>query len=176
MSSFYQVPKLIFDPVAESISGSVLLPADFSGGLRKQLEGHGINEIVSNSDEENLLDLGWWKQHKDNVDWVVCITQGMKEYTKYVTECGLQVAKKGVCILDRLTFLEPVKSREEFLMNSSLIEMKILSPRPSFRADQTHLKDVVTSAWFIFQKPGAAPVSTKISFALSWQRPGDLRL
>ena len=178
MSNFYGVPRYIFDPIRNSglIEGKVLLPYHPQGGLEKQVRKANITDLVANACEENLVDLSWWASHKDQVDWVIAITQGMKDYTKWITECGLQAAKKGVCILDRLTFLEPTRAREEFLTNSSLTNIKILSPRPAFRADGTNSKDPVTSAWFVFQKPGAAQVNTCIDFEVSWHRPQNLKL
>jgi len=178
MSSFYTVPRYIFDPIGNSglIDGVVLLPCDFNGELEKQVRRKGLNDIISNDNEENLIDLDWWSAQKNQADWVIAITQGMRDYTKWITECGLQAAKKGVCILDRLTFLEPTRAREDFLQDSSLTNIKILSPRPSFRADGTTAKDPVTSAWFIFQKPGAAAVNTQIDFEVGWHRPQDLKL
>lgn len=154
----------------------VLLPFDPQGALEKQVRKAKVDEVIVNTCEENIVDLDWWTTQKNQVDWVVAITQGMKDYTKWITECGLQAARKGVCILDRLTFLEPTRAREDFLQNSSLTNLKILSPRPSFRADGTNAKDPVTSAWFVFQKPGAAQVNTCIDFEVSWHRPQDLKL
>ena len=178
MSDFYRVPPFIFNPIKDEnlVEGTVLLPYDPQGELEKQVRKAGITDLKTNTCEENLLDLSWWASHKDQVDWVIAITQGMREYTRWITECGLQAARKGICILDRLTFLEPTRAREEFLRNSSLVNIKILSPRPSFRADGTAAKDPVTSAWFVFQKPGAAPVSTDIDFEVSWSHPQNLKL
>ena len=178
MSNFYTVPRYIFDPIGNSnlIEGVVLLPCDFSGQLEKQIRKKGITDIKSNDNEENLVDLDWWATHKNSVDWTIAITQGMKDYTKWITECGLQISRKGVCIFDRLTFLEPTRAREDFLQDSSLTNIKILSPRPSFRADGTTAKDPVTSAWFVFQKAGAAAVNTQIDFEVGWHRPQDLKL
>jgi len=178
MTNFYRVPRYIFDPIRNGglVSGSVLLPFDPDGDLEKQVRKAQVTDVIRNDCQENLMDLDWWSHQKDKADWVVAITQGMKEYTKWVTECGLQVAKKGVCILDRLTFLEPTRAREDFLQNASLTNIKILSPRPSFRADGTNSKDPVTSAWFVFRKPGAAHVNTAIDFDINWHRPQDLKL
>ncbi len=158
------------------MDGVILLPFDPEGALEKQVRKANVDNVIRNDCEENLVDLNWWASQKGQVDWVVAITQGMKDYTKWVTECGLQAAKKGVCVLDRLTFLEPTRAREDFLQNSSLTNLKILSPRPSFRADGTNSKDPVTSAWFVFQKPGAAQVNTCIDFEVSWHRPQNLKL
>jgi len=178
MTNFYRVPRYIFDPIRNAglVEGAVLLPFDPEGALEKQVRKAQVTDIISNDSQENLVDLDWWSQQKGKVDWVVAITQGMKEYTKYVTECGIQVARKGVCVLDRLTFLEPTRAREDFLRDASLTNIKILSPRPSFRVDGTNSKDPVTSAWFVFQKPGAAPVNTTIDFEVGWHRPQDLKL
>jgi hypothetical protein len=175
--SFYHVPKFIFNPIAaEGIcQGRILLPTDFDGQLAEQLKGHGIESLVTVDNKEAIQDPEWWLSHKGHVDWVVAITQGMGELTDWVTDYGLEVASKGVCLLDRITFLEPTRKREPFLTNSSLTNLKILSPRPSFRADGKQLKDSVTSAWFIFHKAGAANVSTNIDFEVGWQRPKSLR-
>lgn len=178
MSNFYHVPRYIFDPIRNErlIEGVVLLPCDFQGELEKQVRKAGVQDIITNKSEENIVDLDWWASQKNQCDWVIAITQGMKDYTKWITECGLQAARKGICVLDRLTFLEPTRAREEFLQDSSLTNIKILSPRPSFRADGVSAKDPVTSAWFIFQKPGAAAVNTQIDFEVGWHRPQDLKL
>jgi hypothetical protein len=178
MTNFYRVPRYIFDPIRNAglVEGAVLLPFDPEGALEKQVRKAKVTDVISNDCQENLVDLDWWLQQKGKVDWVIAITQGMKEYTKWITECGLQVARTGVCVLDRLTFLEPTRAREDFLRDASLTNIKILSPRPSFRADGTNSKDPVTSAWFIFQKPGAARVNTTIDFDINWHRPQDLKL
>ncbi len=89
------------------MDGVILLPFDPEGALEKQVRKANVDNVIRNDCEENLVDLNWWASQKGQVDWVVAITQGMKDYTKWVTECGLQAAKKGVCVLDRLTFLEP---------------------------------------------------------------------
>lgn len=171
------MPKFIFNPIAaEGIcQGRILLPTDFDGQLAEQLKGHGIKNLITVDNKEAIQDPEWWLSHKDNVDWVVAITQGMGELTDWVTDYGLEVASKGICLLDRITFLEPTRRRELFLVNSSLTNLKILSPRPSFRADGKQLKDSVTSAWFIFQRVGAADVSTNVDFEVGWQRPKSLR-
>jgi hypothetical protein len=174
--SFYQVPHFIFNPIAKRqlCTGSILLPTDFSGELSEQVEQSGLADIRSNTLETAIQDPEWWLQYKDDVDWVVAITQGLKENTDWITDYGLHVARKGVCILDRITFLEPTRRREEFLRVSALTNLIILSPRPSFRADGKQLKDSVTSAWFVFRKEGAADIKTEIDFEVGWQRPKSI--
>lgn len=175
--SFYQVPKFVFSPIAKSSwgNGTILLPTDFDGQLEKQVQGDEITEIIRNEDEQNLHDPEWWESFRGRVDWVVAITQGAAQYTSWITEYGMDIANEGLIILDRLTFLEPTRNREGFLNESSLVNMKILSPRPCFRADGKQLKDSVTSAWFVFKKAGAARCSTFIDFEVGWQHPKNLR-
>lgn len=174
--TFYQVPQFIFNPIAKRqlCSGTILLPTDFDGGLEAELNRNGLSDIRSNNLEDAVQDPEWWLQYQDDVDWVVAITQGLKENTEWITDYGLTVAKKGICLLDRITFLEPTRRREAFLTTSSLTNLIILSPRPSFRADGKQLKDSVTSAWFVFQKGGEAGVKTEIDFEVGWQRPKSI--
>lgn len=178
MSKFYKVPSGIFNPIGkcEWFKGSVLLPLDFTGELKKQIQEFSKDEIITNELEQDVTDIDWWAQYKNQVDWVIAITQGNKEYTQWVTDCGVQIARRGVCILDRLTFLEPTKTRENFLEKFALTNIKVLSPRPAFRADEIKAKDSVTSAWFVFTDAGEAKVRTAIDYSINWQNSRDLRL
>ena len=169
---FYQVPRFIFNPIASEgiCEGSCLLPTDWEGNLEKEIRVYGKDDITSNKIEANVTDPDWWYTNKGQVDWVIAITQG-SEYTEWILDYGLDTANKGICILDRITFLEPTRKREGFLDNSCLTNLKILSPRPAFRADGNQSKDSVTSAWFVFRKAGAARVNTKVDFEVGWDRP-----
>jgi hypothetical protein len=174
--SFYQVPSFIFNPIAKRqlCKGSILLPTDFTGELEQELHRQGLVDTCGNNLEAAIQDPEWWLQYQNEVDWVVAITQGLKENTEWIIDYGLTVARKGVCLLDRITFLEPTRKRELFLKASSLTNLIILSPRPCFRADGKQLKDSVTSAWFVFQKGGAADIKTEIDFEVGWQRPKSI--
>lgn len=172
--SFYQVPKFIFDPIGKTgicENSTILLPSDFTGGLAEQIKSYKPDGIIQNKKFDNIQDYEWWESLKGKVDWVIAITQGTGEATSWVTECGLSIANKGICVLDRLTFLEPTRKREAFLQESNLVDLKILSPRPSFRADGKQSKDSVTSAWFVFKKSGVARTSTFIEYEVGWLRP-----
>ena len=171
--AFYHVPKFIFGPIADSklCSGTVLLPTDFDGQLFEQVKDSNVTDIITNVSEQNIQDKNWWENQRGKVDWVIAITQGLGEYTPWVIEYGLDVAKQGICILDRITFLEPVRSREIFLKSASLVNLKILSPRPSFRADGKQLKDSVTSPLFVFKKDGQKFTSTVNEYEVGWLRP-----
>ena len=176
--SFYQVPRFVFDPVGKTgicSDATILLPADFTGGLEEQINNYKPKQVIRNKSKDNIQDSDWWSQYTNTVDWVIAITQGLGDDATLITECGLEVANKGIVILDRLTFLEPTRKREAFLQESNLVDLKILSPRPTFRADGKQLKDSVTSAWFRFQKSGAARTSTFIEYEVGWPHPKKLR-
>lgn len=171
--SFYQVPEYIFNPIGtrKIVHGSVLLPTDFNGDLSNQLTSYGIKDIENAQHESDLVDINWWAKQKDKFDWLVLISQGLGETSEWILDYGPHCARKGLCVLDRVTFLEPTKRREKFLKNHDLTNLIILSPRPQFRADGKTQKDSVTSAWFVFQPKGTATGYTKVEFEVGWQRP-----
>jgi hypothetical protein len=168
---FYKTPKNIFSSIAEKnlISGSVLVINDHENSLADQIKKSGVEEIYT-STLDQIIDSDFWQDHAA-IDWVVGVTQGLRDTTEWVTHCGMAKANKGICILDRITFLEPARQRTEILNSQTLSNIVILSPRPSFRADNRSLKDSVTSAWFVFSKDYSDAADTKIDFAINWDRP-----
>lgn len=174
--SFYKVPPHIFNPIAKRgfCSGSVLLPTDYDGQLKPQIKASGIDDIRDNTYPAAVQDPEWWTQYDKDVDWVVAITQGLKEETEWVLEHGVKVARCGVCVLDRLSLAEPTRGRHAFLARNLMTNLIILSPRPSFRADGKKLKDSVTSAWFVFRENAPVTGETKVEFEVGWQRPAPV--
>ena len=170
--SFYQIPKYIFNPIADRkiCSGKILLPLDHEGQLQKQLDELGFKETYKADCADDHLDLMWWKSVPQCV-WVVAVTQGVPSTIDWVLYPGYEVARKGVIILDRITFLEPTKQRAKFLQEKPLSNLIVLNPRPEFRADQNKSKDSVTSAWFVFNKTKSSCDQTEVEFDVSWQRP-----
>jgi hypothetical protein len=169
--SFYQVPNNIFNPIAERklCPGRVVLPSDNAGQLKTQLISWGYTDCISAPHDISYLELQWWKS-LPAFDWTVAITQGKQELD-WILEPGFELAKKGLIILDRLTFLEPTRGRADFLKSKPLSNIIVLNPRPVFRADQRNTKDSVTSAWYVFNKAKPRNKETKIDFDVSWQRP-----
>lgn len=141
--------------------------------LEEQVKKAGVANTICAPDEEAYLDIEWWRGLA-GFDWCVAVTQGVGRTVDYVIDPGLQLAKRGLIILDRLTFLEPTHKRRNFLTESPLSELIILNPRPEFRSDQLKAKDSVTSAWFVFDKLKNPKEATKIEYAVSWQRPRAL--
>lgn len=170
--SFYTVPNYIFNPIADRniCEGRIVLPLDATGELKEQLNKCGLTNIINASDETSYMDRDWWSKLPE-FDWAVAITQGVGKTADWVLEPSYELAKKGLVILDRLTFLEPTRDRSNFLTSKPLSNLIILNPRPKFRADQTKSKDSVTSAWFVFSKTHDCKDGTNIEYEVSWQRP-----
>tara|TARA_R100001509_G_scaffold27436_2_gene14370 strand:- start:870 stop:1457 length:588 start_codon:yes stop_codon:yes gene_type:complete len=170
--SFYQVPQQILNPVLDLkiLSGKIVLPTDLDQGLARQLTTAGFDDFVCADDYANHIDRSWW-QSLPCFDWTIAITQGMGESIDWILEPGYELSKKGLIVLDRITFLEPTRKRFRFLQKRTLSNLVILNPRPEFRADQRKSKDSVTSAWFIYNKESSASKNTNINFDVNWQRP-----
>jgi hypothetical protein len=171
METFYSIPAGITHALVKHtyVTGSVLVPYDPMGVLSEQLKSHNLN-VTTNEKIENITDPVWWVSEKQkNYDWVVAATMGLSELSEYILEYGMQVTTEGIAVLDRLSFLEPVTRRRNFLLKNKLSNMVVLNPRPKFRAIGS-TKDSVTSCWFVFQHPDKWRDNTQISFALNWDR------
>ena len=167
---FYKVPARIFNPVKERglITGNILVVNDVTNQLSNQIQGDGIQ--ITSVSLEDLIEGTFWAQCPE-IDWLVCITQGLGKKTELVIDAGCSVTKKGLCLLDRLSFLEPTRGREPLLTSKTLRNLIVLSPRPSFRADSKQLKDSMTSAWYIFRTNSNSSTDTNIEFDVNWDRP-----
>lgn len=177
MSEFYSIPKGVTHALIKHsfISGSVLVPHDPLGVLSDQLRSHNL-KVTRNDKEENLTDPVWWVSEKaKKYDWIISSTMGLSNYTEYILEYGIQAATSGIAVLDRLSFIEPVARRKNFLLANKLSNMIVLSPRPKFRALGS-TKDSVTSCWFLFQKPENWFDGTQVTFGLDWDRVEPLPL
>jgi len=171
LSEFYSIPKGVTHSLIKHsfITGSVLVPHDPLGVLSDQLRSHNL-AVTRNEKEENLTDPVWWISEKSKkYNWVISSTMGLSNYTEYILEYGMQVATSGIAVLDRLSFIEPVARRRNFLLANKLSNMIVLSPRPKFRALGS-TKDSVTSCWFLFQKPENWCDGTQVTFGLDWDR------
>jgi len=171
LSEFYSIPKGVTQALIKNsfITGSVLVPHDPLGILSDQLRTYNFT-VTRNEKEENITDPVWWVLEKTKkYDWVICNTMGLSNYTEYILEYGMQVATMGIAVLDRLSFIEPVAKRRNFLLNNKLSNMIVLNPRPKFRALGS-TKDSVTSCWFVFQSPDDWHDGTQVTFGLDWGR------
>jgi len=67
------------------------------------------------------MDRDWWSKLPE-FDWAVAVTQGVGKTVDWVLEPSYELAKEGLVILDRLTFLEPTRDRSDFLTSKPFIE------------------------------------------------------
>ena len=175
MASFYQTPQGIGHALSKRVllDGKVFIPYDIDGRLEAELKNQNVS-VVSNSDPDNLLDPTWWlKQRGQGYDYIVQTTVGLKEHTEYILKYGMAIAMQGVCLLERLTFLEPVAKRRDFLLAYKMSNLIIFSPRPNFRQLGSQ-KDSVTSAWFVFRHQDQWQDSVSLEYALDWSDLIDL--
>jgi hypothetical protein len=169
MASFYTIPEGVTHQLIKHtyIQGSVLVPYDPEDQLTSQLRAHNI-AVTTNRDESNLVNPIWWTSIRDmGYDWVIANTTGLGEYSEYILDYGIQVATEGIAVLDRLSFIEPVTKRRNFLLANKLTNMVVLSPRPRF-SSVSNTRDSVTSCWFVFQQPDRWMDGTHVSYAVNW--------
>lgn len=168
-TNFYQLPSGLVRALSSNItlSGKLLLPCDSESQLAQQLQQL---QLSSDSYEPGMhvFDPMWWSTKHEIYDWVIASTTGLKEETQYILDYGVSIAKEGVIVLDRLSFLEPVTKRRKFLQNNKLSDLMILSPRPQFSAI-SKARDSVTSAWFVFRRPEDWYDGTNIEYLVDWQ-------
>ena len=168
-TNFYQLPQGLVRALSSKItlSGKLLLPCDTDAQLAQQLQQLQLS-CDSYEPGMHVFDPLWWNSKHEVYDWVIANTTGLKEETQYVLDYGISVAKEGVIVLDRLSFLEPVTRRRKFLQNNKLSDLMILSPRPRFSA-VSNTRDSVTSAWFVFKRPDEWFDGTNIEYLVDWQ-------
>ena len=170
VKDFYTIPKGVVHELVThtNVRKNILLPHDPLGVLKDHLQEEGIY-TEGNEEIENILDPRWWAGHRHQHDWIVASTMGLSEYSEHIMEYGMQVANEGIAILDRLSLIEPVAKRRNFLLTYKLSNMIVLNPRPRFRAIGS-TKDSVTSCWFVIQRADLWKDSTQITFGLDWDR------
>ncbi len=174
--SFYQIPAGITKQLNDNVylDGKCICPYDENLVLTNQLCELGV-DCNGNDDLERVLNIQYWRSLQENqVNWVIANTTGLHSRVKeYILNYSTDVAREGVAILDRLSFLEPTKGRKDFLTSNKLSNLVILHPRPNFRA-LGGKKDSVTSAWFVFRKKENWQDGVDLSYAVSWQSSDSL--
>lgn len=168
-TNFYQIPQGIVYQLSSKLflTGKLLLPCDIDGQLAAQLNQQQL-DCDSYEKGIHIFDPLWWTAKRGVFDWVIANTTGLKEETYYILDYGTSIANKGVIILDRLSFLEPVAKRRKLFLNNKLSDLMIFSPRPQF-STISKSRDSVTSAWFVFRRPENWMDGTNIEFLVDWQ-------
>lgn len=175
-TNFYQIPPGIVNQLSSrlSLNGKLLLPCDEGGQIATQLNQQQL-DCDSYEKGVHIFDPLWWSAKNGVFDWVIANTTGIKEEALYIMDYGITIAKEGVILLDRLSFLEPVAKRRKLLTNNKLSDLMIFSPRPQF-STVSKSRDSVTSAWFVFRRPENWADGTNIEYLVDWQSAPPLPL
>lgn len=167
-TQFYQLPPGILRQLSSRLKlTNVLVPCDLDGQLESQIRQERI-QVTAFDRGEHIFDPLWWANNRGKFDWVIANTTGLKSEALYIQDYGIKTAIKGVVLLDRLSFLEPVAKRKNFLCSNKLSDVFVFSPRPQF-STITKAKDSVTSAWFVFRSPENWKDGTNIEYLVDWQ-------
>jgi hypothetical protein len=149
---------------------------DISTELEKLPNVSVISTDITDPSVENdtptldATDIRYWQFEGNNPDWV--ITNPPFNVAHDIIPLAYQTASRGVCMLLRLTYLEPCANRAEWLMGAS-DQLRVLipvNPRPRFRTD-TKGTDSVTVAWFVWDKQWSwrkLGVTSPFQFAPGW--------
>lgn len=124
-----------------------------------QLWRNGYDEILEWDIDETLPNIATIKDasiydclYENSVDWVVTNPPYMQPTCQQIIENSMRYARKGICMLLRLTYDEPCANRAEFLKNTQMTHQLIFNPRPKFRTD-TSGTDSATTCWFVWMRP-----------------------
>lgn len=155
----YFTPKSLTKALLQNvkISGTVLEPCCGEGWIAEVLEDYECNVITNDIDEKFSANFNldatsdsFWKSMKEgyeSIDWVV--TNPPFSNAPIFMKQAYKLAKTGVALLVRLSFLEPCEGRDKFLVSHPPNQI-IVMPRISFTGDGK--SDSVTCAWLVWYK------------------------
>ena len=149
----YYTPEKMLEALFKrvSISGSVYEPCVGSGHISKFFTQRGYQVLTNDVDKKMVADTHLDARNEcawdRDCDWVVTNPPFSDAYDILVH--AHSHAKVGVVFLLRLSFLEPCKNREKFLLKNPPSRVLVL-PRVSFTGDGG--KDTVTSMWAIWER------------------------
>lgn len=168
------VDKLLTDYLHIPSHATVFEPCCGDGAISNYLKLHGIQCTTNDLDTFRTADFHYdcsipnaWSSF-GTFDWVV--TNPPYSLADEIVPLCWEHCDEGMAMLLRLSWLEPCKTRREFLKSTSrfLSDLIVLNPRPKFRSD-TNGTDSITSAWFVWKKWKDARTDTKISFCTDWR-------
>lgn len=135
---------------------TILEPCAGEGAIASVFRQHGHDVVTVDIDESRDVDvyadmadpLSWgWLTAGTHFDWI--ITNPPFNQAHLIVPLALEHARVGVAMLLRLSFLEPTKNREAFLVCYPP-QKQIVLPRISFTGDGK--TDTVTCAWLVWLK------------------------
>ncbi len=183
LDAYYTATKL-----TESLIQNVLLDcADFTDSIYEPCVGkHSITDALhangfmnlrtndidtslTNVDTRNdasIYDESLYKQF----DWVITNPPYTQPQCQQILENSMKYARKGICMLLRLTYDEPCANRRAFLRNNHMSHQLIFNPRPKFRTD-TKGSDSATSCWFVWMhRDYFYSVDTRKIYVTDWDK------
>lgn len=186
LDSYYTSSKLtevlvekVLEVYAEK-TDTILEPCAGTSSITDALWRNGFDEIFECDIDETLPRINVIKdasiydpEWEKSVDWVVTNPPYTQPTCQQIIENSMRYARKGICMLLRLTYDEPCSNRAEFLKNNVMTHQLLFNPRPKFRAD-TKGTDSATTCWFVWMQPDFAAqhnlVSTKKIYVTGWDK------
>lgn len=146
-----KLTKVLLETV--NIEGSVLEPCAGDGAIADLLPDCYTNDVDPDHETDYTIDaadhtawnlLGKW-------DWIV--TNPPFNEANWILENAWEHSRVGIAFLLRLSYLEPVKIRRDFLNRTEdqLRYVIPVNPRPKFRPDKQS-SDSCTVAWLVWKK------------------------
>lgn len=155
----YFTPKSLTTALLQNIKieGTVLEPCSGEGWIADVLDSYDLNVITNDIDEkfnaQFNLDIekeSTWDTFKDSVEKIdFVITNPPFSLAAITMKQAFNLAKTGVALLVRLSFLEPCEGRDKFLVKHPPDQIIVL-PRISFTGDGK--SDSVTCCWLVWYK------------------------
>lgn len=168
LSNYAEKTDIILEPCAGISS---ITDALWRNGFDELIEWD-IDETlprITNVKDASVCDSEW----ENRVDWVVTNPPYTQPTCQQIIENSMRYARKGVCMLLRLTYDEPCANRAEFLKNNIMTHQILFNPRPKFRTD-TKGTDSATTCWFVWMKPDFAAqhtlTSTEKIYITNWDK------
>jgi hypothetical protein len=145
---FYPTGKKLVDILLSNIKleNIIFEPCAGQGHISKYLNNPITNDIKGGWDATNHI---YWDNMNPKPDWTV--TNPPFSLAVKILNNAFRYSNVGVAFLLRLSFLEPTKERERFLVSHPPNKLIVL-PRYSFTGDGK--TDSVTCAWMIWDKTG----------------------
>jgi len=160
LDSYYTHQKLVEQLLVKyPINNRLLLePCTGTNHITTYLKEVGYSVITNDIDKNMKADFNYdatlpilWNTIDLIKQYTVITNPPFNVATKILEQALSNVDE--VCMLLRLSFLEPTADRKE-LMNrykDNLVKVIVINPRPQFRSDSKST-DSVTVAWFIWNK------------------------
>lgn len=174
---FYPTPTWATEELVRSIAlhrCTVLEPCCGDGAIASVLSQNArrvsTNDIDPQRPAQTHADAsvnGYWDSLPERHQWVV--TNPPFSLAPLIVPRALSHATIGIAMLLRLSFLEPVANRVDFLATHPPTGMIVL-PRISFTGDGK--TDSVTCAWMIWEHYGdaAVKIARRLPRSVDWRR------